>query len=197
MIYLVIIIASLLVASVYEWAIHRYVMHKPVRFGIGTFDYPFKAHAKVHHQVFKADESYHLDSHHNHDVDKGTIPMEWWNGPALCIVATLPTIILSVIFDNWLISGTFLAVLVVYYGVYEYIHWCMHLPKNHPMRLVERLWVFRRLNAHHLLHHRYMHKNFNVVLPFADLIFGTLMIRSKRKFRQAMGPQVPIVQPEE
>lgn len=183
-------------ASLYEWAIHRYVMHKPVKLGVGTFDYPFKAHAKVHHQVFKADESYHLDSHHDQDADKETIPMEWWNGPALCIAATLPTIILSVIFDNWLISGIFFAVLVAYYGVYEYIHWCMHLPKNHPMRMVEKLWVFRRLNGHHLLHHRYMHKNFNVVFPFADLIFGTLMVRSKREFRQAMGRQVPSVQPE-
>ena len=44
----------------------------------------------------------------------------------------------------------------------------MHLPKY---RCVERSWIFYRLNGHHLLHHRYMHKNFNVVMPFADFVF--------------------------
>ena len=92
---------------------------------------------------------------------------------------------------NWLVLGSFLAV-AAYYGVYEYIHWCMHLPKK---RNVERSWIFYRLNGHHLLHHRYMHKNFNVVLPLADLLTGTLMLRSKVCFAQALGPRVPNVQP--
>jgi sterol desaturase/sphingolipid hydroxylase (fatty acid hydroxylase superfamily) len=68
----------------------------------------------------------------------------------------------------------------------------MHLPKE---RRVEKAGIFYRLNGHHLLHHRYMHRNFNVVLPLADLILGTLMVRSKVKFAQATGPQVPDVQP--
>ena len=42
-----------------------------------------------------------------------------------------------------------------------------------------------RLNGHHLLHHRYMNKNFNVVLPLADLCLGTLLLRSKIAFAQA------------
>ena len=46
-----------------------------------------------------------------------------------------------------------------------------------------------------LLHHRYMHKNFNVVLPLADFCLGTLMLRAKTRFLQATGPSVPDVQP--
>ncbi|HEY4983684.1 MAG TPA: hypothetical protein VIJ24_01335, partial [Verrucomicrobiae bacterium] len=49
---------------------------------------------------------------------------------------------------------------------------------------------------HHLLHHRYMNKNFNVVLPLADSILGTLLLRSKVQFNQATGPSVPNVQPK-
>jgi hypothetical protein len=79
-----------------------------------------------------------------------------------------------------------------YYGTYEYIHWCMHLPKA---RVIERSGLFFRLNGHHLLHHRYMHKNFNVVLPLADLCLGTLLRRSKVSFAQTRGPAVPDVQP--
>jgi sterol desaturase/sphingolipid hydroxylase (fatty acid hydroxylase superfamily) len=68
----------------------------------------------------------------------------------------------------------------------------MHLPKK---RHVERSGIFFRLNGHHLLHHRYQRKNFNVVLPLADLCLGTLLLRSKAVFAQAQGPSVPDVQP--
>ena len=60
---------------------------------------------------------------------------------------------------------------------------------------VERSGIFFRLNGHHLLHHRYLHKNVNVVLPLADLCLGTLLLRSRVRFRQAQGPSVPDVQP--
>jgi sterol desaturase/sphingolipid hydroxylase (fatty acid hydroxylase superfamily) len=68
----------------------------------------------------------------------------------------------------------------------------MHLPRK---RNLERSGLFFRLNGHHLLHHRYMRKNFNVVLPLADLCLGTLLLRSKAHFKQARGPSVPDVQP--
>ena len=58
----------------------------------------------------------------------------------------------------------------------------------------DRVFFFR-LNGHHLLHHRYMRKNFNVVLPLADLCLGTLLLRSKVCFAQATGATVPNVQP--
>jgi sterol desaturase/sphingolipid hydroxylase (fatty acid hydroxylase superfamily) len=70
----------------------------------------------------------------------------------------------------------------------------MHLPKS---RRLERSWLFRRLNGHHLLHHRYMHKNFNVVFPIADLCMGTLRLRSPIRFAQPVCPAVPNVQPRE
>jgi sterol desaturase/sphingolipid hydroxylase (fatty acid hydroxylase superfamily) len=70
----------------------------------------------------------------------------------------------------------------------------MHLPK---MRFVEKTNLFRKLNGHHLLHHRYMNRNYNVVLPFADLIFGTLLRRSPIKFKQCSETYcLPNVQPK-
>jgi hypothetical protein len=36
-----------------------------------------------------------------------------------------------------------------------------------------------------------------VVLPLADLLLGTLMLRSKVCFAQATGPSVPNVQPKQ
>jgi hypothetical protein len=106
----------------------------------------------------------------------------------------LPFIIAAIASRKWgLVAGASISC-TLYYAAYEYMHWCMHLPKK---RHVERSWIFYRLNGHHLLHHRYMHKNFNVVLPLADLLLGTLLLRSKVKFKQAEGPAVPDVQPRE
>jgi hypothetical protein len=171
-------------ASIFEWALHRYVMHRR----IAIFDYPFERHALVHHRVFKADQTYHLMREH----DRHTVPMAWWNGPALIVVGQIPFIILAAFVGGVpLVWGSFLAS-ALYYATYEYLHWCMHIPGK---RRVERSGVFFRLNGHHLLHHRYMNRNFNVVLPLADLLFGTLLVRSKIRFAQPQGPSVPDVQP--
>jgi hypothetical protein len=173
-------------ASLFEWTLHRFMMHRP----IGKFTYSFSRHTLVHHHVFRADHTYHLTN----EADKYTIPMAWWNGPLLVLVTQLPFLGISLWSGKWgILCGSGLAC-TIYYSVYEYLHWCMHLPRK---RHLERSGIFFRLNGHHLLHHRYMHKNFNVVLPLADACFGTLLLRSKVKFKQALGPSVPDVQPRE
>ena len=177
-------LCSVVYCSFFEWTLHRYIMHRP----LGKFRYPFESHALIHHRVFKADNTYHLI----HPKDAQTIPMAWWNGPVLVAVGILPFIVAAALLGHWwLLAGAVLGS-AGYYGTYEYIHWCMHLPKK---RNLERSGIFFRLNGHHLLHHRYMGKNFNVVLPLADLFLGTLLLRSPLHFKQARGPAVPDVQP--
>ena len=173
------------VSSFFEWALHRFLMHRP----LWVITYPFNRHALIHHHVFKSDHTYHLIN----EQDKKTIPMAWWNGPVLVFLCQLPFLIIAIISGKWgFLCGSTLAC-TIYYAAYEYMHWCMHLPRN---RHVERSGIFFRLNGHHLLHHRYMHKNFNVVLPMADLCLGTLLLRSRVHFKQAQGPAVPNVQPK-
>ncbi|MEN9524503.1 MAG: hypothetical protein RL536_572 [Candidatus Parcubacteria bacterium] len=176
---------GIIIACFFEWTLHRFVMHKPV----WKFDYAFHAHAVVHHQIFRADRTYHLQK----EEDKNTIPMAWWNWMVLLAVLMLPTGCIAWLLGQWsVVAGAGVAYLL-YYLTYEYIHWCMHLPKS---RRLEMSWVFRKLNGHHLLHHRYMHKNYNVVLPLADLCLGTLLIRSKIRFAQPIGRMIPNVQPK-
>ncbi|MBX3734333.1 MAG: sterol desaturase family protein [Verrucomicrobiae bacterium] len=177
-------VSAVAFASLFEWLLHRYVMHRPV----GPFDYPFRTHALIHHHVFRADESYHVQR----DEDREIIPMAWWNGPVLVALGCIPYAIAGWALGHWEVVPAAAVVFALYYGVYEYLHWCMHLPRR---RRVERSGIFFRLNGHHLLHHRYMHKNFNVVLPLADLCLGTLLPRARTHFAQARGPSVPNVQP--
>jgi len=178
------IVVGVVFCSFYEWTLHRFVMHRPV----GKFRYPFESHTLVHHHVFRADETYHLIDR----KDAETIPMAWWNGPVLVLLGALPFAIFCLCFGHWWFTLGAAIASAAYYAAYEYMHWCMHLPHK---RIVERSGIFFRLNGHHLLHHRYMRKNFNVVLPLADLLLGTLLLRAPVHFRQARGPAVPDVQP--
>lgn len=178
-------------ASMFEWLLHRYVMHRPV----WRFKYPFVSHAQTHHRVFKADTSYHVQD----ESQKRLIPMAWWNGPILVLIGMTPFTLSGIPFAILGWWAVFIAILVTgcvvfsaYYGTYEYLHWCMHLPKR---RKLEKSWLFQKLNGHHILHHRYMGMNFNVVLPIADALFGTLLLRAKTKFAQVRGESVPDLQP--
>ena len=179
-------LAGVIYCSFFEWTLHRYVMHRPV----WKFVYPFRAHALIHHQTFRADDSYHLQQ----PSDQSTVPMAWWNAPLLMVIH-VPLALLV----GWLVGHPVaiamgaLSALAAYYATYEYIHWCMHIPRQ---RNIERSGIFFRLNGHHLLHHRYMGKNFNVVFPLADAVLGTLVLRSRVHFAQATGPSVPDVQPQ-
>jgi hypothetical protein len=177
-------IGGVIYCSFFEWTLHKYVMHRPF---LKFFRYPFEAHALVHHGKFRADDTYHL----KHDGDKKTVPMAWWNAPVMWLLHVGPVLGLQWLIGVPIAWGTFVA-LVMYYAAYEYMHWCMHIPRK---RNIERSGIFFRLNGHHLLHHRYMGKNFNVVLPLADTILGTLLRRSPVSFAQATGPSVPNVQP--
>ena len=175
-------------ASLFEWGLHRFFMHRS--FMANVYRYPFERHTLVHHHVFKYDHTYHLV----HEPDKKTIPMAWWNGPVIVLVGLLPFLTVSFFTHQWGILCGAAVISTLYFAAYEYMHWCMHLPKK---RHLERSGIFFRLNGHHLLHHRYMNKNYNVVLPLADLCLGTLMLRSKVAFAQARGPSVPDVQPRQ
>jgi hypothetical protein len=110
----------------------------------------------------------------------------------LILVGCLPFAAIAAFTSWWLLPGAFVAA-SAYYATYEYLHWCMHKPNR---RLVERSGLFFLLNGHHLPHHRYMHKNFNVVLPLADLCLSTLLVRSTIRFAQAREEGVPDVQPQ-
>lgn len=147
-------------ASFFEWTFHRYVMHDP-RF----WTYPFRAHALTHHRIFRADTSYHLQR----DGDRKTVTFAWWNAPALLLLHIPIVLGVQYIMGLSIFWGG-MAALFLYYGLYEYLHWVMHVPKD---RRLERTRVFRWINTHHRLHHQRHFKNLNVVFPLADFLLGT------------------------
>jgi hypothetical protein len=156
--------------SFFEWAFHRYAFHTPK-----VNRSMFRAHTLVHHQVYKGDGSYHT-----HDEHPDHVPMNWWALPAM-LGAHLPLFFLI----QWVtgvpsVWGGALAV-CAYFGVYESIHWAMHVPR--AARVLGRLRAYRFLDAHHRAHHKHLLSNLNVVLPLADLVLGTLRAADGRRVR--------------
>ncbi len=170
------VVIGLAVASMFEWWMHKNVMHKP----LWILTYPYNAHDQTHHRIFKADDSYQLQNHPAEDIDadRKVIPMAWWNCLVIIPLGSAPFIAVAALFayfDMWsiavAISCTGICIAAGYYTVYEYVHWCMHLPKQ---RKLEQWRIFQWLDWHHRIHHLLHNRNLNVVLPFADLVLGTL-----------------------
>lgn len=149
-------------AGLFEYAFHRWVLHRPSH----VLPYPFEVHVLLHHQVFRGDGRYHVQE----ENDRNLILFQWWQA-SLLLAVHAPVV--------WAIERTSgvpvfwsgMAALAAYYAVYEYLHWCMHNPAG---RWVERMRLFRYLDARHRLHHAKWRVNFNVVLPIGDLLFGTI-----------------------
>jgi hypothetical protein len=147
--------------SFFEWSLHKYLMHQP------RWQYPFRAHALIHHGLFRTGADYFLSD----PAHMRKIRFAWWNAP-LIIILHMPAILsIEYIFGVRILLGATTAI-AVYYGLYEYLHYCMHVPK--ARRLEHTAW-FRWLDSHHHMHHKRHLKNLNVVLPLADAVFGTLI----------------------
>jgi multisubunit Na+/H+ antiporter MnhG subunit len=187
---------GILWCSLFEWTLHRFVMHRPVHFLGVNITYPFEKHALTHHRTFTGEAHYHIQNEQSKEV----IRMAWWAGPALVFLTEAPFLLIGVFFylfssilhASWLIPLLGILTSSLYFFSYEYFHWLMHDPKN---RLFERTRVFRFINGHHVLHHKFDGNNLNVVFPFANWLFGTLLLRSHTTFQQPRGPAVPDVQP--
>jgi len=153
--------------SFFEWTLHRFMMHRPFLF----VTYPFKSHAITHHGTFGPGPDYHLRDESN----RGLVTMAWWNGPALFVTNAPVGVLAAWLIGSWWIVPGFMAAMFLYYGLYEYLHWCMHVPG--PRRF-QSTRLFRWIDRHHRLHHLQPTRNLNVVLPIADFVFRTRLSRA-------------------
>lgn len=130
----------------------------------------------VHHQIYKGDDTYALAE----GKEPEHVAMDWWALIAF-LGFHLPIIWAVQALTGWHCLWGGLAAIASYYGIYEYFHWCMHVPNQRPF---EKWRVYRGIREHHRMHHVHMMKNLNVILPLADLTLGTY----KRETRRAEAP---------
>ena len=162
---LIIIPVTFIICNIFEWALHKYVMHKPQNFPGARAIY--SRHTQQHHQFFSKDEMRFAGPH---DWRVTFFP------PYALIVFTLMSIP-GLLILSWLFSPNtgwcFIITTTAMYLIYESMHFCCHVGDNFLLRNLPFVNTLRR---HHAAHHDQgvMTKiNMNLTFPIADWLFKT------------------------
>ena len=161
--------AAFLMCNFFEWAVHRYVMHRPSR--VPALRAVYNRHTLMHHQFFTEEEMRFAD---HHDWRVTFFP------PYALVTFTLMSIPGALIL-GWLISPNvgwlFISTTTSMYLIYEFMHFCCHVGDNWFVRNMPFVNTIRR---HHTAHHNQsimMELNMNLTFPVMDWVFGTTDLR--------------------
>ena len=155
----------LVACNMFEWAVHRYIMHRPINVrGLRAI---YERHTLNHHQFFTDSEMRFRD---HADWRVTVFP------PFALVTFTLmsipPALILGLLITpnvGWLLITTTTGM----YLIYEFMHFCCHVDENWFVRNCPFVNTLRR---HHFAHHNtrlMMERNMNLTFPIADWLFGT------------------------
>lgn len=177
--------ATVALASLYEWVVHRFVYHRPSR--VPPLQGIYEIHQRGHHwHRFPPDHYVEhgpveripvalLSTAHPYELC-GSAPRRWgaWAGQyALYLAVGIPFVFVPA----WLLTANplFTASAVVSGLVVCYffirVHDVIHYPAD---RLMERFGWFQFLDRHHYIHHMDTRVNLNFLLPLTDWLFGTM-----------------------
>jgi hypothetical protein len=152
-------------ANVFEWAVHRYVMHRPIA-SRGTRAV-YTRHTLNHHQFF-SDQEMRFRDHRDWRVT--VFPP--FALVTFIMMSAAPALVVGALVSanaGWLLIATTVGM----YLVYEFMHFCCHVAEN---RFVRHAPFVNTLRRHHFAHHNtrlMMRTNMNLTFPIADWMFGT------------------------
>ena len=154
----------LLFGNAVEWHAHRGLLHRRVRF-LEVF---YVRHTPQHHAVFVADD---MAIRSPRELKFVLLPAYGILG---ILALTSPLTFVLVWAGQGNLAALWVASVVFYVLSYEWLHLAYHLPQDSWFARTRLLSVLRR---HHQTHHapHLMHRwNFNVTVPFWDLVRGTV-----------------------
>lgn len=164
MVFVIAFVFAIWLGSIIEWVVHKHLMHS-IRF----MRTPHDRHAVMHHSERRAPGKFFAKE----DELKDYHLFETSFMPILWLLHT--PLFLSIYWVLGLAAGLGVAAGTAFYVLaYEFMHWYIHCPDDFRFR--HQRW-FRFLIEHHRRHHNRSNINYNVVLPIADLMFGTLSFR--------------------
>lgn len=155
---------TLLLFNFGVYMVHRHLGHHKKRFARMFY----ARHAGDHHSFFAPGQMSYDNAR-----DWRVILFPAWLIVLHTLVITLPLWWLLRQFDAN-VAGLFGGCMVLGYLAYEVFHACEHLPPENPLTHLPWIRQMRRL---HELHHRremMQERNFNIVFPLMDYLFGTL-----------------------
>ena len=156
-----------LACNLFEWWIHRFVMHRPVKGFMGIY----RRHTLAHHQFF-TDLEPTIDDTRDFRITFFP-PYALVTFIAISVPAATALGYLWSANAGWLLMCTTVGM----YLNYEFFHWGCHVRDDRIIRYVPFLNTIRR---HHIAHHNQaimMEMNFNLTYPIADCLFGTSDLR--------------------
>jgi hypothetical protein len=155
-----------LVDNVFEWAMHRFPMHRPM-----VPRLLYTNHALVHHRAFEGAD---LEIRSTHELSLVMMP---WYTLLFVFAMAAPIAIAAGLVGGTPLAGVFVLSAVSYFLIYELVHTLHHLRQT---TLQRSWWGRRRFIARARRHHHHHHRldrmaavNFNVTVPFADRLLGT------------------------
>lgn len=155
------------ISNAFEWWIHKYVMHRPVKGLMGIYN----RHTLAHHQFFTSVEPT-IDSLRDFRI----VFFPPYALVAFMLLSLPFAFVLGMIGlpnAGWLLLITN----VTLYLNYELFHYCCHVKDD---RIVRYIPLVNSIRRHHIAHHDpalMMEWNFNLTYPIADWFFGTSDLR--------------------
>ncbi|WPC26623.1 SRPBCC family protein [Pseudomonas moraviensis] len=155
---------TLLLFNFGVYMVHRHLGHQKKAFAKMFY----ARHAGDHHSFF-------TPGHMTYDSarDWRVILFPAWLIVIHTLLITLPLWwLLAQVNAN--VAGLFAGCMVLGYLLYEVFHACEHLPPQNPLSRLPWIRQMRRLHELHHRRERMQERNFNIVLPLMDYLFGTL-----------------------
>jgi hypothetical protein len=155
--------AAFLMSNIFEWWIHRFVMHRPVKGLMGIY----KRHTLAHHQFFTHSEP-RIEAARDFRIT-------FFPPYALVTFLAMSAVGASALALVWSENAAWLLICTTagMYLNYELFHYCCHVGDD---RFVRHIPFINTIRRHHIAHHNpaiMMERNMNLTYPIADWLFGT------------------------
>ncbi len=154
----------LVLVNLNEWHIHRNILHRRS----WPLEVLFWRHTPEHHVVFVRDD---MAMRSTREFRLVLIP---FYGILAIFVTTLPITAALWVLVSRNVALLWVASTMGYVVAYEWLHLAYHLPATNPIGRSRLVALLRR---HHAVHHtpELMQRwNFNVTIPLADWLLGTI-----------------------
>lgn len=163
-------LTSVVLLSFVEYFVHRALLHR--RFlpsslykRLPSIDEYFRAHAVLHHTRY-----YRLFNFEPDPLGR-EIDLTLGFYTAIRVYGAASPLVLALVLIAPEGAVIFSALAFVHMYLWGLLHHEMHVPTS---IFIQRLAPYRFLARHHFLHHRYPRYNYNVIIPLADVLLGTL-----------------------
>lgn len=152
-------------SNMFEWWIHKYVMHRLV--DVWALRAIYDRHTRQHHQYF-TDKLMTVDT-----AREFRIVFFPWRALFTFMGLGVPFALLLAALINPNAGYILMITIVAQYLIYETFHFCCHCHENFWVRNLPLVNTIRR---HHRAHHNFgimMTHNMNLTFPIADWLLGT------------------------